>query len=71
MIRKEHTKRLLDRLWRACSKLPNYGGDLWGRGLNVLERKYNINVFLTDYVPSDMIEGEQESVNVTISIKEK
>lgn len=57
---------LMMRLLDACNRLPDMGGDLWARGIEVIERKYGVDISLASFVPSGMIESEQPTATITI-----
>ena len=59
---------LLNRLWRVCESKPEFGGDLWGRGLQVLERKFGMKVWLSAFEPLGMSEGEVSASDVTVAV---
>lgn len=43
--------RLLDRLWLVCRNKPDFGGDLWNRGVAVIERKQGVRIWLDKFEP--------------------
>ena len=58
---------LLYRLFAACRRLPDFGGDLWSRGLRVIERKCSVEIWLDSFVPSDVTEGEMPQAVIDIT----
>ena len=63
----DKVETLLYRLWAACQRLPNYGGDLFGRGRNKIEEKYGVRIYLQSFCPDGMIEGEMPTQKITIT----
>jgi hypothetical protein len=61
---------LLNRLWAACSKLPNLGGDLWSRGVRKIHEKYGVEVYLNGFKLAGWREGEVPETEVTIQVEE-
>jgi len=59
-------ERLMHRLFCACCRLPDYGGDLWSRGLDVIQRKTGSVIYLSRFEPSGMTEGEAPTAQITI-----
>ena len=51
----EDAVRLLHKLWAVCK---DDNGELWARGIAVIERKCNARIWLSEFVPSDMQEGD-------------
>lgn len=63
---------LLNRLFKACGKLPiNFGGNVWQNGVNAIERKRNVKLYLHSFKPHDMTLGEKLTMTVVVTVKEK
>lgn len=62
-----HMQDLLGRLWAACERLPEFGGDLWGRGLGKIEEKYGVALYLSRFEMQGTTEGECPQMTVTIT----
>lgn len=51
-------KNLMGRLWDACRRKPELGGDLWGRGIEVIQRKYGVRIWLSGFESEGAVEGD-------------
>ncbi len=56
----------MERLCAACSRLPDFGGDLWSRGIERLEAEYGVIIYLSRFEPDGMTEGEMPETTITI-----
>ncbi len=64
----DRVQRLMDRLMHACASYDDYGGDLWSRGLEVIQRKYQVAIWLSrfEYAGSDVVRTDGGEVTVAI-----
>ncbi len=62
---RELVNRLLQRLVNACAA-KQWSDDTWSRGVEVIQRKYNIQVWLSKFEPSGFIQTEQPIVTLSI-----
>lgn len=60
---------LVNRLYRACSRLPDLGGDLWARGIDKIHRKYGCSIWLSRFEPADLTEEQFTEGDDTITVE--
>ena len=60
-------KTLMTRLWNACKIKPEFGGDLWGRGLEVIQRNRGVIIYLSKFEPTDKLINEQPTMDIEIT----
>lgn len=62
MTNKQKIRELLDRLWKAVSNLPEYGiqNNTWGRGIEYLQNKYRVLIYLKSFKPSELTIEDQK-----------
>lgn len=66
--REAKTALLIQRLWYACQRLPDYGGDMFSRGKEIIERKYGVVCYLNSFKPVGAHDGEMASTEVEITM---
>src|SRR5687767_13182997 len=52
----KHVEKLINRLFAACIRLPDMGGDLFARGIEVISRRFFVVIWLSKFEPSNMQE---------------
>ena len=61
-------QELLARLWEACRHREDFGGDLWSRGLQVIQRNRDVVIYLSRFRPSDIEVAETSLAQVSITV---
>jgi hypothetical protein len=59
MTVEEKAGELIGRLFRACQKLPDWGGNLWQRGQSAIARKIGVRIWLSKFKPGELIKEEE------------
>jgi hypothetical protein len=60
-------QQLMIRLWAACQALPDFGGDLWARGMEGIQRNRGVDIWLSGFKPAGMVKGETPSAEIFVS----
>lgn len=60
-------KILLERLLKACQRRPDMGGDLWSRGIEVIQRRRSVLIYLSKFQPTDVQANEAPEMTITIT----
>ncbi len=66
----EENKRircLMTRLWNICNGIE-FKGELWHRGLSVIERKFDVILYLSSFEPQGIVLGEKPASEITITV---
>lgn len=56
----------MQRLFAAICRLPDFGGDTWAKGIEVIQRKYGVVIWLSKFQPTEMQAGESPKTTITI-----
>lgn len=66
----DHLTVLVNRLYDACANMPDFGVDVWRKGIEVLERKHGCMLWLSAWEPAAVSMDEETMKVVMIPLED-